>query len=300
MNRPAARWLGRPSPIGHNGHVNDVTLDPSDNPVAIDIDSVAAAAVDLARAAAVALGVGEVGAYVGAHAEEPLVVTHTFAATVPGYTGWNWAVTVARTADSDNVTVDEVVLLPGADALLAPVWVPWSERMRPGDLSPGDLVPPRPDDPRLVPAYAEFDPSGTDAGADVGADYDSWDEWQVDQVADSIAFGRVHVLSFEGRLDAGQRWLDGAGGPNTEMARLAPAHCGTCGFYVRLSGSLRAAFGVCGNELALADGRVVSVEHGCGAHSESMAELSDIELPGPVPAAIYDDVDTGDDVDPIE
>lgn len=296
MGRSAARWLGRPSRIGHNGGVNDVTLDPAEPPVAIDVDPVAAAAIELARAAAVELGVGEVGAYVGAHAEEPLVVTHTFTATVPGYTGWNWAVTVARTADSDHVTVDEVVLLPGADALLAPEWVPWSERMRPGDLSPGDLVPPRPDDPRLVPAYADFDPNDTDAGEN----YDSWDEWQADQVADSIAFGRVHVLSYEGRLDAGQRWFEGAGGPNTEMARLAPAHCGTCGFYVRLSGSLRAAFGVCGNELALADGRVVSVEHGCGAHSESMAELSDVELPGPVPAAIYDDVDTGDAVDPIE
>jgi Protein of unknown function (DUF3027) len=278
-------------PIGHNEGVNDTTLD------ALDPDPVAAAAIDLARAAAVALGVdGGVGDYVGVHAEAPYVVTHTFAASVPGYTGWNWAVTVARTADSEQVTVDEVVLLPGGDALLAPVWVPWSERMRPGDLSPGDLVPPRPDDPRLVPAYAEFDA----ASPDESVNYDSWDEWQADQVADSVGYGRVHVLSIDGRLDAAQRWLEGDGGPNTEMARLAPAHCGTCGFYLRLSGSLKAAFGVCGNELALADGRVVSVEHGCGAHSESMAELSDVELPGPVGAAIYDDGDTGDDVDPIE
>ncbi len=183
-------------------------------------------------------------------------------------------------------------MLPGGDALLAPAWVPWSERMRPGDLSPGDLVPPRVDDPRLVPAYAEFDPP-----AAPGDDrYASWDDWQVDQVADEFGFGRAHVLSFEGRLEAAERWLAGTGGPDTEMAKLAPAHCGSCGFLLRLGGSLQAAFGVCGNELALSDGRVVSVDHGCGAHSEAMEELSDIELAGPPVAKVDDD----DDIDPIE
>lgn len=264
----------------HNDNVNDLLL---------ELDPIAAAAVDLARAAAVDLDAGDVGDHIGVTPEQPHVVTHMFAATVPGHVGWNWAVTVARVADSEQVTVDEVVLLPGADALLAPEWVPWSERMRPGDLSPGDLVPPRPDDPRLVPAYAEFDPTVT-----IGDDYASWDEWQIDQVGFELGFGRVHVLSYEGRLEAAERWLDGAGGPNTEMARLAPAHCGTCGFYLRLAGSLQAAFGVCGNELALTDGQVVSVEHGCGAHSEAMAELSPVELAAPIQAI------DADDIDPIE
>ena len=81
------------------------------------------------------------------------------------------------------------------------------------------------------------------------------------------------------------------------MARLAPAHCGTCGFYLRLAGSMRAAFGVCGNELALSDGRVVSVEHGCGAHSEAMPELSDVELADPVPVT-FDEIDSSD-IEPI-
>ena len=79
----------------------------------------------------------------------------------------------------------------------------------------------------------------------------------------------------------------------TEMARLAPAHCGTCGFFLSLAGSLQAAFGVCGNEMALADGRVVSVEHGCGAHSEAVIEpMQRAEAVG----TVYDD---GDDIDPI-
>jgi hypothetical protein len=75
------------------------------------------------------------------------------------------------------------------------------------------------------------------------------------------------------------------------MARLAPAHCGTCGFFLQLAGSMRGAFGVCGNELAQSDGRVVSVEHGCGAHSEVQVEpLPAVEVDEPV----YDD---GDDVE---
>jgi hypothetical protein len=43
----------------------------------------------------------------------------------------------------------------------------------------------------------------------------------------------------------------------------------TCGFLVRLDGSLGRVFGVCANEYAPDDGRVVSLDHGCGAHSEA-------------------------------
>lgn len=43
----------------------------------------------------------------------------------------------------------------------------------------------------------------------------------------------------------------------------------TCGFLVRLGGPLGRVFGVCANEYAPDDGRVVSLDHGCGAHSEA-------------------------------
>ena len=112
-----------------------------------------AAAVELARAAAARSAATVVGEHLGVHADGERVVTHAFAATLPGYTGWFWAVTLARVPRGKTATVDEVVLLPGADALLAPAWVPWQERLQPGDLSPGDLLPTAPDDPRLVPAY---------------------------------------------------------------------------------------------------------------------------------------------------
>jgi hypothetical protein len=238
------------------------------------VDEVLAGAVELARAAAVDLagadvGIAEaggpaaqVGTHLGVRPEAPHAATHAFAATLPGYRGWHWAVTMVRVPDGPP-SVAEVVLLPGEGALLAPEWVPWSERLQPGDLSPGDLLPPRPDDPRLVPGYT-----------------DSGDE-QVEQVAFELGLGRLQVLSRYGRLEAADRWQSSEFGPDSAMAKQAPAHCGTCGFFVALAGSLRAGFGVCANEFANADGRVVAVEYGCGAHSETVAEPV-LEPAGPI------------------
>jgi hypothetical protein len=232
-------------------------------------DPVLAAAVDVARASAVEVGADTVGEHLGVRAEDELVATHAFASSLPGYVGWCWSVTVARVADADTVTVDEVVLLPGDGALLAPAWVPWEERVRPGDLGPGDLVPPpAEDDPRLVPGYLLSDDPAVEA------------------VAFELGLGRERVLSREGRLLAAERWSSGESGPDTAMARHAPAHCGTCGFYLPLAGSLGAGFGVCGNEITDTDGRVVSVEYGCGAHSQVRVQLTPLAEAAEV---VYDD-----------
>ncbi|MEX5302526.1 DUF3027 domain-containing protein [Kocuria sabuli] len=63
--------------------------------------------------------------------EEDRLVVHLFECTLPGYRGWNWFASLARAPRSKAVTVCEVGLLPGEDALLAPEWVPWSERVSP-------------------------------------------------------------------------------------------------------------------------------------------------------------------------
>ena len=223
------------------------------------VDAANAAAVELARAAAVEMAGNEVGEHLGVHPEGELAATHAFAASLPGYTGWFWAVTVVRAPNSDP-TVAEVVLLPGENSLRAPEWVPWSERLQPGDLSPGDLLPTPADDPRLAPAYLLSD------------------DPQVEETAFELGLGRVRVLSRLGRLEAADRWYAGDHGPDTPMAKQAPGNCGTCGFFLPLAGSLRAGFGVCGNEIVEADGQVVSVEFGCGAHSEVVVEQAAEEL----------------------
>jgi hypothetical protein len=251
-----------------------VSADPTSTAVP---DPALAAAVEVAGAAAVEEAGGEpIGAHVGVLAEDG-AATHLFEATVPGYRGWRWAVTVADAGQDTPVTVSEVVLLPGPDALTAPNWVPWQYRVQAGDLGVGDLLPTDPADVRLVPAYLASDDDA------------------VEETATEVGLGRVRVMSRIGRYEAVDRWLASDYGPDSDMARSAPAHCGTCGFYLPVAGSLRAAFGVCGNEFAPADGRIVHAQYGCGAHSE--VEL-DSSSPIPVSELVYDD--TTLDVEPSE
>jgi hypothetical protein len=60
------------------------------------------------------------------------VYTLLFAATMGGYPGWHWTVSVAELPDAAP-TVLEAELLPGDGSLLAPEWVPWSERLVVGE-----------------------------------------------------------------------------------------------------------------------------------------------------------------------
>jgi hypothetical protein len=87
-------------------------------------------------------------------------------------------------------------------------------------------------------------------------------------VAEELGMRRARVLSRYGLYSAADRW-DETFGPKSPMAQSAPAHCMTCGFLVPVTGSLRQAFGICANEYSPADGRVVSLAYGCGAHSEA-------------------------------
>ena len=162
------------------------------------------------------------------------------------------------------VTVDEIVLLPGPAALLAPPWVPWQDRLQPGDLGVGDLLPAPPDDERLVPLVVL-------EGDDAVTDWYRGEEGDPGEPADLTAPGRSRVLSAIGRESASARWYTSEHGPRTPLAHAAPAHCLSCGFYVPLSGELGSLFGACANAYAPDDGRVVSADHGCGAHSESVA-----------------------------
>ncbi|WP_236797027.1 DUF3027 domain-containing protein [Amycolatopsis sp. GM8] len=226
-------------------------------------------AVQLARDAAVAdVGAEQVGPHAGVVREDAMSASHLFEANLSGYDGWRWSVTVATAGADMPVTVDEVALIPGPDALVAPHWVPWERRIRPGDLGVGDIFPTTADDPRVVPGYLQSDDPA------------------VEEVAHEAGLGRAHVMSREGRLEAASRWRAGEFGPRSDMARSAPAACGTCAFYLPLAGSLRAAFGVCGNEFGPADGHVVNTEYGCGAHSEvEVEQVSSV----PVAELVYDD-----------
>jgi Protein of unknown function (DUF3027) len=231
------------------------------------LDAAGAAAIDLARDAVLD---DHVGGHLGTVAEADRVVTHFFECTLPGYRGWRWAVTVARVPRGRHVTVSETVLLPGDGALLAPSWVPWHERLQPGDLGVGDLMPTPSDDVRLTPGYVLSDDPA------------------VEEVSWELGLGRPRVMSRQGRSETAQRWYDGDHGPDAAISVAAPANarCGGCGFFLPLAGAMRPVFGVCGNMFAPDDGQVVSTDHGCGAHSEVMVEavVQVDELP-----TVYDD-----------
>jgi len=159
------------------------------------LDQVCADAVGVARGAITEVDPADIGEHLEAVAEGDRVVTHFFESHLAGYRGWRWAVTVTRVPRSRHVTVCETVLLPGPDALLAPSWVPWNERLQPGDLGVGDLMPTAPDDDRLTQGYVLSDDAA------------------VEEVSWELGLGRSRVMSREGRIDTAQRWYDGDSGP---------------------------------------------------------------------------------------
>ena len=212
--------------------------------------------LELARSAAIAdAGNPElVGADVSVEIDDDgRVETYLFEAHLAGYKGWRWCVTFAKVDKKSEPTICDVVVLPGPDALLAPEWVAYRDRIQPGDVGVGDIVPSSLDDTRLVPSVHSLI-----------AD----EELDAMQVFD-LGLGRARVMSIEGRDQASKRWYESDRGPQSPIAQAAPKPCSSCAFFVPISGSLRASFGVCANAISPEDARVVSVDHGCGAHSEA-------------------------------
>ena len=212
--------------------------------------------LELARSAAIAdAGNPElVGADVSVEIDDDgRVETYLFEAHLAGYKGWRWCVTIAKVDKNSEPTICDVVVLPGPDALLAPEWVAYRDRIQPGDIGVGDIVPSSLDDTRLVPSVHSLI-----------AD----EELDAMQVFD-LGLGRARVMSIEGRDQASKRWYESDRGPQSPIAQAAPKPCSSCAFFVPISGSLRASFGVCANAISPEDARVVSVDHGCGAHSEA-------------------------------
>lgn len=268
--------------ISENGDVRRTRRSPVPDKACIE-------AQDLARAAAAEIGRPEwVGEHLGTQVEDNRLVTHFFECLDPAYPGWHYAVTVVRAARAKYVTVNESVLLPGPDALIAPEWLPWKERLRPGDLGVGDLLPAPADDDRLMPGYAQI------------ADEELAEDGEDKQMLWELGLGRARVLSEAGREAAAKRWYSGPSGPHSPIASAAPAKCATCGFMVPLAGELRQMFGVCANEYAPDDGRVVSLDHGCGAHSEAALPETGSEPLTPVVDEMGYDTIVFDDTSELE
>ncbi|WP_297316222.1 DUF3027 domain-containing protein [uncultured Bifidobacterium sp.] len=286
---------------------------------------------ELARnvALSVASRSSEVGDFIVSLKLEDEVYDYRFDSHIKGYEGWQWSVTLYHDQDAGTWTVDESSLVPSAEALQPPRWIPWKDRLLPSDLSVTDAMGTDPDDPRLVKGYvapkvdqpAEQKPSDGEAAPDsqeiAGQDTESEAGWEsdagderdgdqesgaifriadesdaarsdqdtaseqeadensrtseedLDEVVDELALSRRHVMTAEARAATAKRWYEGQHGPKSLSTRTAKGNaCGTCGFMVPLKGELGTMFAVCANRWSPDDGRVVSLDHGCGEHSE--------------------------------
>jgi hypothetical protein len=108
--------------------------------------------------------------------EEGGATAVTFQANMAGYPGWHWTVAIA-TLDGAEPSVLEVELMPGTGALLAPDWVPWSERLADYEAAQEALATDATDDELEGSELVDDDDDDDDLGSDVlhGGDLDGVD-----------------------------------------------------------------------------------------------------------------------------
>lgn len=198
------------------------------------------------------------------------VTDFRFETRVRGYEGWQWSVTLYHDVELDHWTVNESSLVPTDKALRPPAWIPWKDRLEPTDLAVTDSIGTEPDDPRLEEGFR-----ATDAGEGAPAETPEMSETSetskedVEDAVEEFELSRRHVLTPLGRTQTAKRWYEGPRGPKSLSTKTADGNpCSTCGFFIPLKGELNLLFGVCANKWSPDDGRVVSVDHGCGEHSE--------------------------------
>lgn len=279
-------------------------------------------AEDLARQVALEMAEEpeDVGDFVSAQLVGENLYDYRFASHITGYEGWQWSVTVYHDQDADRWTVDESSLIPTGESLLAPEWIPWKDRILPEDLSPTDVLGTAEDDSRLEEGVtdisAETRPLHTDRPANepecdlnpehspqqdreqqTSSDSESTSITSREDVLDAVDTFRLscrHVMTAQAKGETAKRWHNGPHGPKSMSTQTAGGNvCQSCAFFIPLQGQLGTMFGVCANKWSQDDGRVVSLDHGCGSHSE-------IEPPDPTPLWVQSEPRVDDDVDSIE
>jgi len=124
-----------------------------------------------------------IGDFLGETVADDGVCTLSFAAALSGYPGWHWSVSLVE-LDGLEPTVLESELIPGDGALLAPDWVPWSQRLeeyRAAQAAAGEL-----DDPDVEAGDLDDD-DGADSEADDDADLDEDDADDFDYADDEAS-----------------------------------------------------------------------------------------------------------------
>lgn len=262
--------------------MSDTTMDPR--------------AIAQAAAIEVADEDSQVGDFVEAIDLGDNVTDFRFETRVRGYEGWQWSVTLYHDVELDHWTVNESSLVPTDKALRPPEWIPWKDRLEPTDLAVTDSIGTDPDDPRMEEGFRKTEPA--EPGENVSSDAESAEttnasdnaemdadgaagsqgesaaasvtsEEDIGEAVEEFDLSRRHVLTSLGRSQTAKRWYEGPRGPKSLSTKTSDGNpCSTCGFFIPLKGELNLLFGVCANKWSPDDGRVVSIDHGCGEHSE--------------------------------
>jgi hypothetical protein len=150
-------------------------------------------AVDVARTALLEITPADtVGEPVGHIVEGEHVLSLLFDCLMTGYPGWHWTVSLSRIDGDSPPSVLETELMPGGDALLAPEWVPWSDRL--ADHRTAEELAEAEAEAEALDALDDFDVE-TDDTADHDEDDDFEDDDSGDDELDGIDFGEALAAS---------------------------------------------------------------------------------------------------------
>lgn len=190
----------------------------------------------------------KVGKHLGVLKIDSRIASHRFEAFITGYEGWEWEVIIARPSVSKELTVYSTTLVAGEKAIVPPLWVPWAERILPSDVQTWDALAYQSNDSKLV--------------------HSGLPHTDINNI-EKLALWRERILSPYGKTETTKRWMKNRVGPRSKTKKIAKDICINCGYFVPLSGCLGQGFGACTNAFSPNDGNVVSINNGCGSHSET-------------------------------
>lgn len=263
---------------------------------------------ELARSVAVETSerTDAVGDFVTSIELEDGVTDFRFKCNLVGYEGWQWSVTLYHDTELQRWTVNESTLIPTDDSLLPPPWIPWKDRLKPSDLSVMDSIGTDENDARLEDGFRpvhhiseenseENSKEETSENSEENTEKNSKEETKesaetqesqetqeseesnsendfdedLEEAVSSLRLSRRRVMTAEALSQTAKRWYSGQHGPKSLSTKIADGKaCSSCGFLIPLAGSLGSMFGVCANMWSPDDGRVVSLDHACGEHSD--------------------------------
>ncbi|MDR3128586.1 MAG: DUF3027 domain-containing protein [Bifidobacteriaceae bacterium] len=194
----------------------------------------------------------QVGSYLESFKIDTRIVSHHFEAHVIGYGGWVWEIIMSRPHLSKELIIYSTNLVAGKDSIVPPVWVPWVDRILPSDVQTWDALAYKPNDTNLV--------------------HSGLPRTDITDI-EKLALWRTRVISPIGKNATIKRWLKSRVGSRSKTKKIAKNICINCGYFVPLSGQLGQGFGACSNAFSPNDGSVVSINNGCGSHSETSVPL---------------------------